>query len=93
MDDMKPVALKPCPFCGGADIRFDKHTAAGRGPYHFGETVYSMCCYQCGATFPNRYRRELLEEAWNRRAPHPEPGDPVGIQTSDNVGRTEGNAP
>jgi hypothetical protein len=29
--------------------------------------VYSMCCYECGATFPNRYRRELLVDAWNRR--------------------------
>ncbi len=31
-------------------------------------TIYSMCCYDCGATFPNRYKLELLKDAWNRRA-------------------------
>ncbi len=57
----------PCPFCGGTDIRHDAHQGAGMG-MHRGETVYSMCCYKCGATFPNRYRLELLREEWNRRA-------------------------
>ena len=61
--------LEPCPFCGGEDIRFDRHPGAGSYPYHTGETVYSMCCYKCGATFPNKYKRELLVEAWNTRAP------------------------
>lgn len=59
--------LLPCPFCAGTDIRIDRHPNAGRG-MHQGEDVYSMCCYDCGATFPNRYRRELLVECWNRRA-------------------------
>jgi len=62
------LALLPCPFCGGADIRIDAHPRAGRGEHH-AETVFSMCCYACGATFPNRYRRELLVTAWNTRAP------------------------
>lgn len=61
--------LKPCPFCGGSEILITRHPGAGNGIYHRGEDVYSMCCYQCGATFPNRYRRELLVEAWNRRTP------------------------
>lgn len=61
-------ALKPCPHCGSKDIRIGAHPHAGRRE-HQGETVYSMCCYDCGATFPNRYRRELLVEAWNRRNP------------------------
>lgn len=60
--------LKPCPFCDGIDIRITRHPGAGRGEHH-GEDVYSMCCYDCGATFPNRYRRDLLVESWNRRAP------------------------
>ncbi len=55
--------FKPCPFCEGADIRCDKHHET-RSPTGF---VWSMCCYNCGATFPNRYKRELLVEAWNRR--------------------------
>lgn len=57
----------PCPFCGGTDIRFTCHPREGRGPYHMGQDVWSMCCYECGATFPNRYRKELLVECWNRR--------------------------
>jgi len=62
----------PCPFCGGIDIRHDRHVGAGRG-IHYGEDIYSMCCYNCGATFPNRYRLELLLEAWNQRvAPIPQ---------------------
>lgn len=57
--------FKPCPFCGGTDIRCDAHPFSE--PYRSEKTVYSMCCYQCGATFPNRFKRELLVEAWNRR--------------------------
>lgn len=63
--------IKPCPFCAGTNIRFDAHPHTGRGPLHYDATVYSMCCYDCGATFPNRYRKELLIEAWNRRAHTP----------------------
>jgi Lar family restriction alleviation protein len=55
--------FKPCPFCGGTDIRAESH------PAHRSSTavVWSMCCYTCGATFPSRYRKELLIAAWNRR--------------------------
>lgn len=55
--------VKPCPFCRGTDIRFDLHTGA---PY---DGVWSMCCYQCGATFPNRRSKEALLACWNRRDP------------------------
>ncbi len=61
----------PCPFCGGTDIRITQHIGQGTGFLHQGEDVFSMCCYDCGATFPNRYRRELLVECWNRRATPP----------------------
>jgi hypothetical protein len=56
--------LLPCLHCAGADIRFDKHVSESSPT---GE-IWSMCCYDCGATFPNRYRKELLVEAWNTRA-------------------------
>jgi len=64
--------LKPCPFCLNTDIRIDKHTKThnnSRLPFYSptGE-IWSMCCYNCGATFPNRYTKELLVEAWNTRA-------------------------
>lgn len=62
----------PCPFCGGTDIRTDRHRGQGAG-LHRGEDVYSMACYHCGARFPNCYRRELFIEKWNRRAPAPDP--------------------
>ena len=55
--------LKPCPFCGSTDIRFHLHRGAGTGIHG----VWSTCCYDCGAIFPNRYKRELLVECWNRR--------------------------
>lgn len=54
----------PCPHCAGTDIRFDCHRDY-RSPT--GE-IWSMCCCTCGATFPNRYREQLLVEAWNRRS-------------------------
>lgn len=54
---------RPCPFCGGTDIRSAAHQDS-RSPTGF---IYSMCCYACGATFPNRYKAELLKSAWNRR--------------------------
>ena len=53
----------PCPFCGNEDIRFDCHKSSSNPT---GE-VWSMRCYDCGATFPNRYKKELLLAAWNRR--------------------------
>lgn len=57
----------PCPFCGGVDIRFTNHGKDFRNILHPDDEVWSTCCYNCGATFPNRYRKELLVECWNRR--------------------------
>ncbi len=56
-------ATLPCPHCGGTDIRFNRHLDY-RSPTSW---IWSICCYQCGATFPNRYQKELLLEAWNTR--------------------------
>lgn len=61
-----------CPFCGGVDIRFTDHGKIGSG-IHCGDNVWSTCCYQCGATFPNRYRKELLVEQWKKRPDESEP--------------------
>jgi len=63
--------LKPCPFCGNTDIRITRHTKSNHNGYRpfyspTGE-IFSMCCYECGATFPNRYKKELLVNNWNRR--------------------------
>lgn len=29
--------------------------------------MFSMCCFSCGGTTPNRYSLRLLNESWNRR--------------------------
>lgn len=63
----KPTSvIHSCPFCGSDDIRFTCHVGEGRG-FHSGEDVWSTCCYVCGATFPNRYSKQLLVDQWNRR--------------------------
>ncbi len=64
--------LKSCPFCGGNDIKIGKHIVSKqmyRTTPEWSPTgeIWSMCCCLCGATFPNRYKKELLVKAWNRR--------------------------
>lgn len=61
-----PAEKLSCAFCGGSDIRFDRHPGEGRG-IHAGEDVWSTCCYQCGATFPSMYSKGKLVEKWKRR--------------------------
>jgi Lar family restriction alleviation protein len=61
----------PCPFCGGKDIRFNEHgpmfVQRGEALVRNPDTIWSMCCYDCGATFPNRGTKEPLMKCWNRR--------------------------
>lgn len=82
---------KSCPFCGGEDIRCTRHSNTRyNDPDHYPSKIpfiYSMCCYQCGATFPNRYRKELLIEAWNRRVPAPQAENVVGDEVVERVAR------
>ena len=77
--------LKPCPYCGGTDIKIDRHIES-RSPT--GE-LFTMCCYDCGATFPGRYRRELLVNAWNKRVDTSKPTQswiPVSERLPENEG-------
>lgn len=64
---MMSEEIKPCPFCGGTDIRFTNHGRISTNPLHRYDDVWSMACYDCEATFPNRYLKELLITCWNRR--------------------------
>ena len=68
---MNNKKILPCPFCGGKDIIFDCHKFSTSPT---GE-IWSMCCYDCGAQFPNRYTKELLLTAWNTR--HNPPLEPT----------------
>ena len=57
------VPIKPCPFCGNDDIKFDEHDSQ---PSPTGK-LFTMCCYKCSATFRNTYKLDLLVESWNKR--------------------------
>jgi len=61
------VEIKPCPFCGGTNIKFDCHVGQGNLYIKGCHNLWSTCCYDCGATFPNRYSKKLLIDCWNRR--------------------------
>ena len=70
-----PVPALPCPFCGSREIRFDRH-----GPMYVQDggqmipnpdLMWSTCCYQCGATFPNRRSLDALLACWDRRPAQP----------------------
>ena len=64
-----PGELKLCPFCGSADIA---NVSAGHaGPtdwFHAGDEIFAVNCKMCGASVPNRYRNDLVVDAWNKRA-------------------------
>lgn len=65
----------PCPFCGGKDIRFTEHRGMGNRRLKGCENLWSTCCYDCGATFANRYKKQLLVDQWNRRPQNIERAD------------------
>ena len=72
---MTHTDLKPCPFCGGADIRIIVN-----GPQYFG------FCYGCGmetAALPTK--RETIT-AWNTRARTP---DTAPSQSADLIAEAE----
>ena len=52
-----------CPFCGSHHIRFDRFTSRGKEA----KELWSTCCKNCGATFPNRPTTQLLVDKWKRR--------------------------
>ena len=51
--------LKPCPFCGKTDIRFDELD----GP------EFMFWCGNCGAFGPNDISEAKAREMWNLRRP------------------------
>lgn len=74
--------LKPCPFCGGTDIRFSVKKT-GRFEFYYHAAMYCNQCHCYGARIhtaacrerQNRYDIEndavlkhYAVEAWNRRA-------------------------
>lgn len=57
----KDTELKPCPFCGGNDLRMESFSGWGADV---------IICYDCLAIFSQKEItcKEDLTEAWNRRA-------------------------
>lgn len=70
---MSDDAVKPCPFCGGTDIRMDE--SFGTDSWSFGRW-----CHACGSIGPISESAEQALAAWNRRAddwrPLPTPPEP-----------------
>lgn len=70
MPSEKPVALLPCPFCGGEPVvpwtRIDAET-----------TWWSVECLSCGCQLGCRGSAEQAIEHWNTRPPAPEPTRPA----------------
>jgi len=55
------MELKPCPFCGGEEVRTFKYSFAGE------PDVYAQC-QNCAADGPMGDTKEMAVEKWNRRA-------------------------
>lgn len=74
MDEFKnrrarPDELKPCPFCGSTDIsNVSAGYACASKVWHRGDEIFAVNCRGCGASVPNRYRNDLVVNAWNTRA-------------------------
>ena len=62
MRPMGGIKLKPCPFCGSAQVVYF------RGEQRDRRIIYGMVCWGCKAMGPKAPNEEQAEEAWNRRA-------------------------
>ena len=59
--------LKPCPFCGGEEIRIATRSIQVKGD--FADTIdVSVGCVSCGIGATAETEPEVTE-AWNRRTP------------------------
>lgn len=59
---MDKIKLKPCPFCGSAQVVFF------RGERRDRMIIYGMVCWECKAMGPKVPSEEQAVGAWNRRA-------------------------
>lgn len=63
------VQLLPCPFCGSTDARNVSAGCAGpTNHFHAGDKIFAVNCGECGASVPNRYKNNLVVDAWNKLA-------------------------
>jgi Lar family restriction alleviation protein len=65
-------SLKPCPFCGGAEVSLHLPTCRPETPYDPTDRLYPwVVCRTCHVEVPGKsedYRGGTASAAWNRRA-------------------------
>ena len=68
--------LKPCPFCGGTDIRSERSERVSKSGklIRYMSTRYRYFCAACFCGTSPQYDMESAREVWNRR-PDDEAGD------------------
>ena len=54
--------LKPCPFCGHAEVQLARRDPRPGGPLH---TEFAVFCDSCGTAGPALRQPERAEDAWN----------------------------
>jgi len=58
------VQLKPCPFCGSADIRMIESAS-------YGSAVYLIACQSCFVRTERSLGQQSAVDVWNRRVGQP----------------------
>lgn len=56
-EEKKKSELKPCPFCGGNNLKF-RNSGCG----------WAIWCMDCGGRIENCFSKEKMTREWNRRA-------------------------
>lgn len=64
---MTETKLKPCPFCGSADIEYKELSNPFSGDVSWDRVHYLVCCRRCGAVIQAKSYEETIAK-WNRRA-------------------------
>lgn len=59
---MSEIKLKPCPFCGGENVKIFRHRAYQE------VNTWSVCCHDCGFGSVANLNKGALVELWNTRA-------------------------
>ena len=59
---MKEIKLKPCPFCGSADIEVEKYLPEGRYT-----DSWRIACADCDGGFQDQHNEREARHYWNNR--------------------------
>lgn len=59
------MRLRPCPFCGGADL--EVRSKPDPSPPSYPNGVWVIECFACGALGPFCDEQQNVDSAWNAR--------------------------